>query len=55
MHGLKREFPPRSSRGKKYQMILHEIYGSSTWIEPMKNKIEGEMILARHRALERMK
>ena len=36
-------------------MILHEIGGKSTWIEPMKNKTEGEMILARRRALERMK
>ena len=36
-------------------MILHEIYGNSTWIEPMKNKTEGGVILDQHRALERMK
>ena len=36
-------------------MILNEIYGKSTWIEPMKKKTEEEMILARRRALERMK
>ena len=48
-------FPTRSIRGNKYQIILSEIDGNSTWIEPMKNRTEGEMILARHRALERMK
>ena len=36
-------------------MILHEIYGNSTWIEPMKNNTEGEMILARSCTLERLK
>ena len=36
-------------------MILHEIDGNSTWIEPMKNNTEVEMILARCRALARMK
>ena len=36
-------------------MILHEIDVNSTWIESTKNKIEGEMILARRRALEQMK
>ena len=29
--------------------------GDSTWIEPTKNKIEGEMILAQGRELTRMK
>ena len=33
-------------------MILHEIDGNSTWIEPTKNKKEGEMILNRRRALD---
>ena len=47
--------PHRSIRGKRYQMILHEIDGNSNRIEPMKNKTEGEMILARSCALERMK
>ena len=36
-------------------MILHEIGSNSTWIEPMTNKTDREMILARRRALERMK
>ena len=49
------KFPHRSIRGKRYQMILHEIDGNSNRIEPMKNKTEGEMILARSCTLERMK
>ena len=49
------KFPHRLIRGNKYQMILHEIDGNPTWIKPTKNKIEGEMILARRYALERMK
>ena len=36
-------------------MILHEIDGNSTLIEPMKYKTEGGVILAQRRALERMK
>ena len=36
-------------------MILHEIDGNSTCIEPTKKKIEGEMILDRRRELARMK
>ena len=36
-------------------MILHEIDGNSTWIEPMKNNTEGDMILDRIRTLGRMK
>ena len=48
-------FPHQSIMGNRYQMILHKIYGNFTWIEPMKNKTEGEMILARRRALARMK
>ena len=49
------KFPRTSSRGNNYQIIVHEIDGNSTWIEPMKNRTEGEMILARRRALARMK
>ena len=48
-------FPQQSSRGNNYQMILHDIDSNSTWVEPMKNRTEGEMILARRRALARMK
>ena len=49
------KFPQSSSRGNNYQMIIHEIDGNSTWVEPMKNRTKGEMILARRRALTRMK
>ena len=48
-------FPQQSSRGNNYQMILHDIDSNSTWVEPMKNRTEGEMILGRRRALARMK
>ena len=41
------KFPRTSSRGNKYQMILHEIDSNSTWVEPMKNRTEGELIIAR--------
>ena len=44
-------FPQQSSRGNNYQMILHDIDSNSTWVEPMKNRTEGEMILARRRTL----
>ena len=49
------KFPHVSSRGNKYMMVLTEIDSNSIWVEPMKNKTEGEMILARRRALTRMK
>ena len=49
------KLPHASSKGNNYQMIVHEIYGNSTWIDPMKNRTEGEMILARCCVLIRMK
>ena len=49
------KFPLRSSSGNQCQVIVHDINSGSSWIEPMKNKTEGEMILARRRALARMK
>ena len=48
-------FWERSIRRNKYQIIIHEIDGNNTWIEPMKNKTEGGTILAWSRALEQMK
>ena len=44
-----------SIKGNNYQMIVYKIDGNSTWIDPMKNRTEGEMILSRRRALIRMK
>ena len=35
-------------------MVIHEIDRYSTWIDPMKNKTQGEMIKARRNALKRM-
>ena len=40
------KFTIRSSRGNQYQMIVHDIDSSSSWIGPMKNRTEGEMILS---------
>eukprot|EP00804_Cyclotella_cryptica_P027000 CCRYP_016654-RA/>CCRYP_016654-RA protein AED:0.44 eAED:0.44 QI:0/0/0/1/0/0/2/0/73 len=47
-------FPHLSSQANLYQMILYHVDSNSTWDEPTKNKTEGELILARNRAL-RMK
>ena len=49
------KFPHSSSQGRNYQMIIHDIYGASTWVEVMNNRTEGEMIKARFRGLIRMK
>ena len=49
------KLPHRLSRGNRYKTILNKIDGNYNCIEPMKNNTEGEMILARSRALERMK
>ena len=49
------KFPHASSRGNNYQMVIHEIDGSPTWIEVMKNRIEGEIIEARRHGLNRMR
>jgi len=48
-------FPQQSSRGNNCQMILHDIDSNSTWVEPMENRTEGELILARRWALAQMK
>ena len=49
------QFPTTSSRGNRYQMILYHNTSNSIWVEPMKNRTEGEIIAARERALKRMK
>ena len=48
------KFPHSSSRGNNYQIVVHDIDSNSTWVEPMKNRKEGEMILAWQRALKQM-
>eukprot|EP00804_Cyclotella_cryptica_P019039 CCRYP_014449-RA/>CCRYP_014449-RA protein AED:0.30 eAED:0.29 QI:0/0/0/0.75/0/0/4/0/637 len=48
--------PHVSSRGNPYQMVLYHVNSNSIWVEATKNCSEGEMILARTRALQqRMK
>eukprot|EP00804_Cyclotella_cryptica_P029865 CCRYP_010777-RA/>CCRYP_010777-RA protein AED:0.22 eAED:0.28 QI:0/0/0/1/1/1/4/0/696 len=47
-------FPHASSRGNRYQMILYHTDSNSIWVEPTKNRTEGELILACTRALARM-
>ena len=49
------KFLHTSSKGNNYQMLVHEIDGNSTWVEPMKNITEGEMILSQNQTLTRMK
>ena len=49
------KFLHRSSQENKYQMILNKIDGNFTWIEPIRKKTEGGMILDWRRALDIMK
>ena len=53
--GQTEKFPHVSSRGHKHQMFLYHVDSTSIWEEAMKNRPEGMMILARDRALTRMK
>jgi hypothetical protein len=48
------KFPHSSSRGNRYQMILYHTNCNSIWVEPTKNRTEGELILAHTRALSQM-
>ena len=49
------KFPHVSIRGGKYQMVLHNIEINSTWVEALKNRTEGDMILGQTRDLAHMK
>eukprot|EP00804_Cyclotella_cryptica_P000067 CCRYP_013730-RA/>CCRYP_013730-RA protein AED:0.38 eAED:0.38 QI:0/-1/0/1/-1/1/1/0/252 len=49
------KFPHLSSCGNWYQMILHHVNSNSIWVKATTNHSEGEMILARTRALLRIK
>ena len=49
------KFPRSSSKRNNYQMIFHEIYGNSNFIEPTNNRTEDEIILSWHFALARIK
>ena len=48
------KFPHVSNQGNRYMMVLAHIDSDSIWVEPMKNRTEGEMMLARQRALQQM-
>jgi hypothetical protein len=48
------QFPHLSSRVNRYQMILYHTDRNSIWVEPTKNRTEGELILAYTRALTRL-
>ena len=47
-------FPHASSQGNRYMMVLAHIDSDSIWVEPMKNRTEGGMMLARRQALQKM-
>ena len=48
------KFPHVSSQGNRYMIVLTHIDLDSIWVEPMKNRTEGVMMLARRRALQRI-
>ncbi len=48
-------FPVVLSKGNKYVMVLHDINSNLPWAESMGNQTGGELILARNRALTRMR
>jgi hypothetical protein len=41
------EFPFIPSRGNKFIMLVHHVDSDSTWVEPLKNQLEGTLIAAR--------
>jgi hypothetical protein len=49
------KFPHTSSLGNQYIVILHDVDSNLLWVEAIKNNTKGELILARQRALARMK
>ena len=49
------KLPHFSSWGNRYHMIIHNIDSNSTWVEPIKDRIEGEMMIGRTHALKFMK
>ena len=43
-----------SSQGNRYMMVLAHIDSDSIWVDPTKNRTEGEMMLYKRQALQRM-
>jgi hypothetical protein len=49
------QFPHVSSFGNKYIMVvIHYVDSNSTWVEALKDKTGGKLILARAQALEQI-
>ena len=48
------KFPHVSRQWNRYMMVVAHIDSDSIWVEPMKNRTEGEIMLARRRAIKRM-
>ena len=48
-------FPFVSSRNNRFIMVVHHVDSNSTWVEPLQNQLEGTLIAARTKILERMR
>ena len=48
------KFPHVSSQGNRYMMVLAHIDSDSIWVETMKNRTEGGMMLSRQQSLKQM-
>ena len=46
------EFSFVSSRNNKFIMIIHHVDSNSTWVEPLKNQLEGMLIEAHKKILK---
>ena len=49
------KLPHFSSWGNRYHMIIHDIDSNSIWVEPIKDRTEGEKMIGRTGELEQMK
>ncbi len=49
------EFPFVSSRNNKFIIIVHHVDSNSTWVEPLKNQLEGTLIEAHTKILKQMR
>ena len=48
------KYPHALIQGNRYMMVLAHIDSDSIWVDTMNNRTEGETMLARLRALQRM-
>jgi hypothetical protein len=49
------EFPFISSWNNRFIMLVHHVDSNFTWVEPLKNQLEGTLIEAHTKILERMR